>query len=275
MSPGEHTRSKSTDGIPDLTESSQPDTSSSAKIDPALQALLTNHFGLVQQMITSLNTTNTKFSDLEQKFHHLQLDSSNLASDSKVSALEQEVTNLRISCATDSKVQTMEQDIADLRLALPSRKVMNKPKITDVSTIALPVRPQYELATKNVKLKDLVNSLSAITFASDEIKDIKHVYSKIKQAIDIGCSTNTLLPDIDSATAVPNFFDELVPPSTYTFYTAILASYKTISNALLNFFLNKDTISSAAPRVATAVASVENSTDGFVYLATVLHKLLP
>ena len=112
MSPGEHTRSKSNDQVPDLMQSSQPDNSSPAKIDPALQALLTNLFGLVQQMITSLNTTNSKFADLEQRFHDLQLDTSNLAPDSKVSALEQEVSNLRTTCAPDSKVQTMEQDIA-------------------------------------------------------------------------------------------------------------------------------------------------------------------
>ena len=43
----------------------------------------------------------------------------------------------------------------------------------------------------------------------------------------------------------------------------------------MNFFLRKDSVSSVAPRVATAVDYVKHSTDGFVYLATVLHKLLP
>ena len=93
---------------------------------------------------------------------------------------------------------------------------MNKPKITDMSTIAIPVRPQYELATKSVKLKDLVNSLSVITFSSDEVKDVKHAYSKIKQSIDIDCSTNALLPDIDSATVVPFLMSWFLPPHTHS-----------------------------------------------------------
>ena len=42
----------------------------------------------------------------------------------------------------------------------------------------------------------------------------------------------------------------------------------------MNFFLRKDSVSSVAPRVATAVDSVKHLTDGLIFLATVLHKLL-
>ena len=166
----------------------------------------------------------------------LSIDSAAHAPDSKVLALEKEITDPRSICAPDSKVQSLEQDIADLKLAVPVKKIANKPVITDVSVIQLPVRPQFELASKSVKLKDLVNSLNSLSFPSDEIKDIKHVYSQIRQAVDIGCSTSALLPDIDNASSVPDFFKELVPPPTNTFYGPILASYKTISNSLMNFF---------------------------------------
>ena len=172
---------------------------------------------LVQQMMLSLSTTNDKFKDLEQKFTNLSIDSSSLAPDSKVLALEKEVTDLRAICAPDSKVQSLEQDISDLRVALPARKAPNKPSITDISIIQLPVRPQFELASKTVKLKDLVNSLNSLSFSSDEIKDIKHTYSQIRQAVDIGCATSALLPDIDNATSVPDFLKELVRPITHKF----------------------------------------------------------
>lgn len=120
-----------------------------------------------------------------------------------------------------------------------------------------------------------MNSLNAISFPYDEIKDIKHTYSQIRQVIDIGCSTKCLLPDIEHETSVPDFFQHLVPPTTHNFYGPILCSYKSISNALLNFFMKKETVSDSATRVATAVSSVTHTSDGFVYLATVLHKLLP
>lgn len=177
--------------------------------------------------------------------------------------------------ATDSKVSSLEQDLADLRLALPVKKTPNAPRIADVSAIKIPVKAQFELASKTVKLKDLVNALSNITFPSDEIKDVKNTYSQIRQAIDIGCSTHYLLPDIEHESSVPDFFVALVPPPTNNFYITILAAYKMISNSLLNFFIRKETVAVSATRVTNAIASVEDSSDGFVYLATVLHKLLP
>ena len=138
----------------------------------------------------------------------------------------------------------------------PATKNTNTPSITDVSTVITPIRHQFELSSKIGKLKDLVNSLSAITFSSDEIKDIKHTYQKINEYVDIGCCTSTLLPDIEHNTKVPDFFKELANPQNRTCYSTILSSYKKISNSLLNFFLRPETISSAAPQVKTAIALI-------------------
>lgn len=97
----------------------------------------------------------------------------------------------------------------------------------------------------------------------------------IRQAIDIGCSTSLLLPDIEHETEVPDFFKKLVPPTTHNFYGTILASYKCISNALLAFFIRPETISDSAPRVYQAISEVKSSSDGFIYLAIIPHRLLP
>ena len=43
----------------------------------------------------------------------------------------------------------------------------------------------------------------------------------------------------------------------------------------MTFFLRPETVSTSAPRVTMAINSIRTSSDGFVYLATVLHKLLP
>ena len=115
----------------------------------------------------------------------------------------------------------------------------------------------------------------ALTFTSDKISDIKHMYARIRQAIDIGCKTSSLLPDIEIETEVPDFFDLLVPPQTNTFYMSVLASYKTISNALLTFFHRPKTVISSAPGVSQAIKEVESSSDGFIYIETILHQLLP
>ena len=86
------------------------------------------------------------------------------------------------------------------------------------------------------------------------------MYAMIRQAINIGCGITFLLPDIDHETKVPDFFTVMVPPQNHSFYLSILGSYKTISNLLLTFFLHPDIVSDS---------------DGFVYLATILHRLLP
>lgn len=111
--------------------------------------------------------------------------------------------------------------MADLRLALPAKKVPNAPRIANVTTIQLPVKAQFDQASKTVKLKDLVNALSAITFSSDEIKDVKQCYLQICQAINIGCSTNYFLPDIENETSIPDFFQVLVPPTTHAVSTSL------------------------------------------------------
>ena len=139
----------------------------------------------------------------------------------------------------------------------------------------MPTKPQYELASKVVKLKDLHNSLMALTLTSDTIAHIKHMYVRIKQVIDIGCSTSSLLPDIEHRTEVPNFFDELVPKPGHQFYFSILSSYKTISNALLTWFLRPETVTASASKTEKAIQSVESSSDGFIFLGTILHQLLP
>ena len=123
----------------------------------------------------------------------------------------------------DPKIASLEQDVKDLQLALPTGSKSNyKPKITDVSTITMPAKPQFELASKTVKLKDLHNALMALTFSSDTIAHIKHMYVRIRQAVDIECSTTYLLPDIENCTEVPDFFVELVPNPTHNFYMSIL-----------------------------------------------------
>ena len=76
----------------------------------------------------------------------------------------------------------------------------------------------------------------ALTFSSDTIAHIKHMYAKIRQAVDIGFSITYLLPDIESCTEVPDFFVELVPKAGHQFYLSILGSYKAISNVLLACF---------------------------------------
>ena len=227
------------------------------------------------KVLSSISDTTNKIQSLENQLSTLSNDTSKLAPDTKLTALEKNLTDLKSVVATDTKVSSLEQDIADLRIALPSRKVLNIPIITDVSSIQIPLKSGFELASKTVKLKDLVNSLSAISFPSDEIKDVKHTYSQIRQAVDIGCSTSSLLPEIEHEHSVPNFFEVLVPKATHQFYSSILSSYKAISNALLNFFIRKETVSSSATRVTNAISTVKHSTDGFVFLATVLHKLLP
>ena len=71
------------------------------------------------------------------------------------------------------------------------------------------------------------------------------------------------------------FFEKLVPKQGHQFYLSILGSYKTISNALLTLFLRAETVANFTPKTTQAIQSVEASSDEFVYLATILHQLLP
>ena len=227
-----------------LTSFSEAQARTTQQVLTNFSAIAAKTTALETQILSNINDTSNKLHSFENKLTTLSQDASNLVPVTKLTAIEKEVTDLKLIAATDSKVSSLEQDLADLRLALPARKTPNAPRITDVSKIKVPVKAQFELASKTVKLKDLVNALSNITFPSDEIKDVKNTYSQIRQAIDIGCSTNYLLPDIEHDSSVPEFFTVLVPPVTNNFYITILAAYKMISNSLLNFFIRKDTMQS-------------------------------
>lgn len=114
-----------------------------------------------------------------------------------------------------------------------------------------------------------------LKFTSDKIDDIKHMYEMIRQAIDVGCGTAFLLPDIEHKNEVPNFFEALVPDSTHKCYFSILGSYRTISNSLLTFFVRLETVTTCAPEVSQAIEECKTSSDRFVYLGTILYRLLP
>ena len=43
----------------------------------------------------------------------------------------------------------------------------------------------------------------------------------------------------------------------------------------MTYFIKPTTVTTSAPRVSMAINSIRSSSDGFVYLATVLHKILP
>ena len=79
---------------------------------------------------------------------------------------------------------------------------------------------------------------------------------RIWQAIDIGCTTSALLPDIENCIEVPDFFEKLVPKQGHQFYLSVLGSYKTISNALLTFFLRPETVKDSAPKTVQAIQSI-------------------
>ena len=285
-----------------LSENSRPDTTTSEvapgpvpeqipplgtnpnqALTPAqVQTMFTNQISLLQQVLASFSDSHTRTTEqvlasisasdarttaLENKFTNLEYSTTGLAQSSAVTDIAQDLQNLRMVTADATKVTSIEQDIQDLRQALPQRKKLNVPSITDVTTIPIPTKPSYELASKTVKLKDLANSLNNIKFTSDAINHIKQNYAMIRQAVDIGCGTCYLLLDIENLTKVPDFFQKLVPPQTHTFYLSILGSYKTISNSLLTFFLRPETVTSSAPQVSKAINSIKSSTDGFVYLA--------
>ena len=232
--------------------------------------------GSIQATHTQIATTTQSVSNLENQFSDYRNEASTFATDATIANLKTEISKLQLATTPDPKISTLEQSIKDLQLALPStKKSFARPQITDVSTIVLPIQPTFELKSKTVKLKDLHNSLMALTFTSDNISAIKHMYARIRQAIDIGCNTSYLLPDIENETQVPDFFSILVPPHTDSFYMSVLASYKTISNALLTFFHRPETVTRSAPGVSQAMKEVESSSDGFIYLGTILHQLLP
>ena len=249
--------------------------------DPGIQAVLSSQVILIQSLMKNIsnteiltNSTSHAVSSLERKFSALEHASVDHVSTSAIVNLDQEVSDLKLHCASQSKVLALENDVNNLKTLIPS-KTANFPSITDVTTLSPPLRPSFALASKSVKLKDLHNSLMNLKFTSDKIADIKHMYAMIRQAVDIGCSTSLLLPDIENASEVPDFFTILVPDPTHSFYSSILGSYKCISNALLTFFVRPESVTGSAPRVFQSISEVKSSSDGFVYLAIILHRLLP
>ena len=179
--------------------------------DQSVQTILQQLVSLNQSLLTRIDNSTHDYRILDSKITSLENEKLLLASSQKVSDLETELVTIRNSYVPDSKINSLEQDLADLKLAIPPPKKKNKPKITDLSTVPAPPVSTYLLASKTVKLKDLHNSLMNLKFTSDKIDDIKQMYAMIRQAIDIGCSTTFLLPDIDHKKEVPNFFEVLVP----------------------------------------------------------------
>ena len=199
-------------------------------------------------------TASQSITNIENQLNSIQTQASNFAANSKIQDIEKELQNIRLANAHDPKSVSLQQDAKDLQLALPNTtKSFNRPKITDVTTIGLPAKPQYELAPKVEKLKDLHNSSMALTFTSDTISNITHMHVRIRQAIDTGCSTSSLLTDIKHCTEVPDFFDELVPKPSHQFYFSILGSYKTISNARLTRFLQPETVAASASKTEQTI----------------------
>ena len=252
--------------------------------DPGVQTVLSSQIVLILTLMKNISnaenmaiSTNHTISTLENKITALELSSVDHASNSDLDDIESELTTLKSHAASSAKVMTLESEITSLKKSLPQPNKVNFPSITDVTKlkISAPSQLSYGLASKSVKLKDLHNSLMHLSFKSNNIADIKHMYSMMRQAIDIGCSTSLLLPDIEHETEVPDFFKSLVPPPTHNFYGTILVSYKCISNVLLAFFIRPETVSAAAPQVFQAISEVKSSSDGFVYLVIVLHRLLP
>ena len=225
------TSSSSTGPINALVASMQ----SLTTIDPGVQAVLSSQIILIQTLMKNVSdsehlvhSTTQTVQTLERKLHYLELSAVDNAPTSAIDDLGNELTNLKKVVASETKVSALESEVKTLKKSLPTPKHVNFQSITDVSKLQISVPSQlpFGLASKTVKLKDLYNSLMNLTFKSDQIADIKHMYSMICQAIDFGYLTSLLLPDIEHEKDVPDFFVKLVPPPTHTFYGTILASYK-------------------------------------------------
>ena len=162
--------------------------------------------GSIQATQTQIATTAQSISTLENQFSIYRQEASNFAANSSIANIENAINKLQLATVPNPKISSLEQDIKDLQLALPAtKKSFARPKITDVSTIIIPVWPNFELKSKTVKLKDLHNSLMTLTFTSDKVAAIKNMYARIHRAIGIGCNTSSLLPDIENEIDVPDF----------------------------------------------------------------------
>ena len=192
-------------------------------LQQVLASFTQSHTSTNKQLLATISTTEAKTIALENKISSLE--TTTVTESSTTSDLAQDLNNLRLASVDVDKVSNIEQDIAALQQAIPTKKKkLNVPNITDVTKLVLPTRPTFELASKTVKLKDLTNSLNTVKFESDDINHIKQNYALIRQAVDIGCGTSYLLPDIERMTEVPDFFKLLVPPQTNNFYFSILTS---------------------------------------------------
>ena len=246
--------SQSTDVISTLVASMQNLTTA----DPGVQAVLSSQIVVIQTLMRNISNAESmalsicnSVHTLENKISALETSAFDHASSSALDDLEHDSTTLKTSAASSAKVKNLESEITSLKQSLPAPTKVNFHPITDVTKlkISAPSQLAYGLASKTVKLKDLHNSLMNLVFKSDQIVDIKHMYSMIRQAVDIGCSTSLLLPNIEHENEVPDFFKLLVNPPTHSFYGPILASYKCISNALLTFFIRPETVTASAPQV--------------------------
>lgn len=132
-----HTISKSQGDPPDDVFS-RPG-AKNPSLDPGLTALFNQQMALMQNLMNNLSDTTTKMSAMEQEISTLRHEATKLVPDTKLSALEKQVTDLRVVCAPDSKVTNLEQELANLRLSIPTKKAANIPKITDASAIQIPV----------------------------------------------------------------------------------------------------------------------------------------
>ena len=133
--------------------------------DPGIQAVLSSQIILIQSLMKNIpdtevlaSSTSHAVTSLEHKFSALETATVDNASNSALVDLDQEVSDPKLRCASQSKVSALETDISNIKTLLPS-KTVNFPSITDVTTLSSPVRPSFELASKTVKLKDLHNSL--------------------------------------------------------------------------------------------------------------------
>ena len=151
----------------------------------------------------------------------------------------------------------------------------NRPEFTTIPHVVPPSNQAYQLASKNVNIKNFAKELSSIIIQDDKLATIFSVFSRIAQCVDIACTTSALLPSISAQTVIPDFYALLVPKNTHTFFHGIHNSYLSLSTGLYNYFTTPETIGTSAIKVAQAFKEVRMHHDGFFILANILHKLLP
>ena len=162
-----------------------------------------------------------------------------------------DVTNKLTSDFKDTKeeVTTLEQDLTELEGTISDLTnryptvYANRPSFTPIPIVSQqPSNVAFQLSSKTVNIKNLSRELAQIKFPDDNINTIFTNYSRISQAIDIACSTSSLLPRLNAVTAPPDFYAILVPASNHTFFHSIYNSYLSVSTALYNYFSSPETL---------------------------------